>query len=113
MRPRLPVRSPSNSFANTEKPSTPECGARNRPERRQPSWPTKQQRAIFNGWMSSTSRAGTKRTGRAYSPATTPNDVLVELHGQASTHGIREHIEAMKAFVKSTGGVPVQVKAHS
>jgi len=39
-------------------------------------------------------------------------DVLVELHGQASTHGIREHIEAMKAFVASTGGAPVQVKSH-
>ena len=41
MRPRLPVRSHSNSSANTEKASTPECGASNRPERRQPSWPTK------------------------------------------------------------------------
>ena len=40
------------------------------------------------------------------------DDVLVEVHGQASTHGIREHIEAMKAFVESTGGVPVQVKSH-
>ena len=39
-RPRLPVRWRSNSFANTEKPSAPECGARNRPEGRQPSWPT-------------------------------------------------------------------------
>ncbi len=40
------------------------------------------------------------------------DDVLVEVHGQASTHGIRAHIEAMKAFVESTGGVPVQVKSH-
>jgi uncharacterized Rossmann fold enzyme len=40
------------------------------------------------------------------------DDVLVEVHGQASTRGIREHIEAMKAFVESTGGVPVQVKSH-
>ena len=39
-------------------------------------------------------------------------DVLVAVHGQASTHGIREHIEAMKAFVKSTGGVPIQVNSH-
>ncbi len=40
------------------------------------------------------------------------DDVLVEVHGQASTHGIREHVEAMKAFVASTGGAPVQVKSH-
>jgi hypothetical protein len=40
-RPRLPVRSRSNYFANTEKPSASECSARNRPERKQPSWPTK------------------------------------------------------------------------
>ena len=39
-------------------------------------------------------------------------DVLVEVHGQASTHGIREHIAAMKAFVASTGGSPIQVKSH-
>jgi len=31
MRPRLPVRSRSNSFANTAKPSAPEWGASNRP----------------------------------------------------------------------------------
>ena len=39
-------------------------------------------------------------------------DVLVDVHGQASTHGVREHIDAMKAFVESTGGVPLQVKSH-
>ena len=39
-------------------------------------------------------------------------DVLVDVHGQTSTRGIREHIEAMKAFVESTGGTPVQVKSH-
>jgi hypothetical protein len=39
-------------------------------------------------------------------------DVLVDVHGQASTHGIREHIEAMKAFVESTGGAPIQVRSH-
>jgi len=39
-------------------------------------------------------------------------DVLVDVHGQAVTHGIGEHIEAMKAFVASTGGVPLQVKSH-
>ena len=38
------------------------------------------------------------------------DDVLVDVHGQDSTHGIRAHIEAMKAFVESTGGVPVQIK---
>ena len=31
------------------------------------------------------------------------DDVLVDVHGQAPTHGIREHIQAMKAFVESTG----------
>ena len=40
------------------------------------------------------------------------DDVLVDVHGQASTHGIHEHIQAMKAFVESTGGAPVQVKSH-
>ena len=40
------------------------------------------------------------------------DDVLVEVHGQASTHGIREHINAMQAFVESTGGTPTQVKSH-
>ena len=42
----------------------------------------------------------------------TTDDVLVEVHGQPPTHGIREHIQAMRAFVESTGGVPVQVKSH-
>jgi len=40
------------------------------------------------------------------------DDVTVAVHGQASTHGIREHIDAMRAFVASTGGVPLQVKSH-
>jgi hypothetical protein len=39
-------------------------------------------------------------------------DVLVDVQGQPPTHGIREHIEAMKAFVESLGGVPIQVKSH-
>jgi len=34
------------------------------------------------------------------------DDVLVDVHGQAPTHGIREHIQAMRAFVDSTGGAP-------
>ena len=40
------------------------------------------------------------------------DDVLVNVHGQAPTHGIREHIQAMKALADSTGGAPVQVKSH-
>ena len=40
------------------------------------------------------------------------DDVTVAVHGQASTHGIREHIDAMRAFVASTGGVPLQVKSR-
>jgi len=40
------------------------------------------------------------------------DDVIVDVHGQAPTHGIGEHIQAMKAFVESTGGAPVQVKSH-
>jgi hypothetical protein len=40
------------------------------------------------------------------------DDVLVDVHGQPPTHGVREHIEAVKAFVNSTGGAPVQVKSH-
>jgi len=40
------------------------------------------------------------------------DDVVVQLHGQNPTHGIREHIDAMKAFVETTGGVPIQVGSH-
>jgi hypothetical protein len=40
------------------------------------------------------------------------DDVLVEVKGQPPTHGIQEHIDAMKALVDSTGGRPVQVKSH-
>jgi hypothetical protein len=40
------------------------------------------------------------------------DDVLVELKGQPPTHGIQEHIEAMKALVESTGGTPIQVASH-
>src|SRR5712691_1262720 len=32
--------------------------------------------------------------------------------GRLRRHGIGEHIQAMKAFVESTGGAPVQVKSH-
>jgi hypothetical protein len=40
------------------------------------------------------------------------DDVLVDVHGQPETHGIKEHIDAMKAFVETTGGTPVQVRSH-
>jgi SnoaL-like domain len=40
------------------------------------------------------------------------DDVLVDFHGQPPTHGIREHIDAMKAFIDTTGGTPLQVKSH-
>ena len=40
------------------------------------------------------------------------DDVHVEVHGQPPTQGIREHIQAMRAFVASTGGAPVQVTSH-
>jgi len=40
------------------------------------------------------------------------DDVLVDVHGQPQTHGIEEHIDAMRAFVESTGGTPAQVKSH-
>ncbi len=34
------------------------------------------------------------------------DDVLVDVHGQPPTHGIEEHIDAMKAMVQATGGTP-------
>ena len=34
------------------------------------------------------------------------DDVLVDVDGQPPTHGIQEHIDAMKALVESTGGTP-------
>ena len=40
------------------------------------------------------------------------DDVLVDVHGQPRTNGIQEHIDAMKAFVETTGGTPAQVKSH-
>jgi uncharacterized Rossmann fold enzyme len=40
------------------------------------------------------------------------DDVLVDMHGQPQTHGIQEHIDAMKAFVDTTGGTPVQITSH-
>lgn len=40
------------------------------------------------------------------------DDVIVEVKGQPPTHGIQEHIEAMKGLVESTGGTPIQVASH-
>jgi hypothetical protein len=40
------------------------------------------------------------------------DDVLVEVKGQPPTRGLQEHIAAMKAFVESTGGTPMQVASH-
>ena len=34
------------------------------------------------------------------------DDVLVEVHGQPPTHGLSEHIQAMRAFVESTVARP-------
>jgi len=39
-------------------------------------------------------------------------DVLVDVHGQPETHGIEEHIDAMKAMVQATGGTPPQIRSH-
>jgi hypothetical protein len=41
------------------------------------------------------------------------DDVLVHWQGQSPTHGIEEHIEAMKAYVENTGGgTPPQIASH-
>ena len=40
------------------------------------------------------------------------DDVFVHMHGQAPTRGIRAHIDAMRAFVESTRGTPIQVASH-
>jgi hypothetical protein len=40
-------------------------------------------------------------------------DVLVDVHGQPQTHGIEEHIEAMKSYVEHSGdGTPPQITSH-
>jgi hypothetical protein len=40
-------------------------------------------------------------------------DVLVDWQGQPVTHGIEEHIEAMKSYVEQTGsGAPPQITSH-
>jgi hypothetical protein len=40
------------------------------------------------------------------------DDVLVDWKGQPPTHGIQEHIDAMKAYVDSAGGTPPQITSH-
>jgi hypothetical protein len=40
------------------------------------------------------------------------DDVLVDWKGQAPTHGIDQHIDAMKAYVESAGGTPPQITSH-
>ena len=41
------------------------------------------------------------------------DDVLVDWKGQPPTHGVQEHIEAMKAYVESTTGTtPIQITSH-
>lgn len=39
------------------------------------------------------------------------DDVLVEVHGQPPTHGIEQHIEAVKGLVESVGG-GLQIMSH-
>ena len=41
------------------------------------------------------------------------DDVLVDWKGQPQTHGIDEHIDAMKAYVEQNGGgTPPQITSH-
>lgn len=40
------------------------------------------------------------------------DDVYVDWKGQRPTHGIQEHIDAMKAFVDSVGGTPPRIVSH-
>jgi len=41
------------------------------------------------------------------------DDVLVDWQGQPPTHGIEEHIEAMKSYVEQNGGgAPPQITSH-
>jgi hypothetical protein len=40
-------------------------------------------------------------------------DVLVDWKGQEPTHGVQQHIEAMKAYVESAGGgTPPRIASH-
>ena len=49
----------------------------------------------FTGWN--------QADWQGVSARTHTDDVLVDVHGQPQTHGIKEHIDAMKAFVETTG----------
>lgn len=40
------------------------------------------------------------------------DDVMVDWKGQPPTHGIVQHIDAMKAYVESSGGSPPQIISH-
>jgi ketosteroid isomerase-like protein len=40
------------------------------------------------------------------------DDVFVDIHGQPPTHGIEEHIDAVKAMVQAAGGTPTQITSH-
>jgi hypothetical protein len=40
------------------------------------------------------------------------SDTIVDWKGQPTTHGVQEHIDAMKAYVESAGGTPPQIKSH-
>src|SRR6185312_4611156 len=40
------------------------------------------------------------------------DDVLVDWKGTPPTHGIQEHIDAMKQYVESAGGTPPQITSH-
>ena len=40
------------------------------------------------------------------------DDVIVDVKGAETTRGLQEHIDAMKAWVGSTGKQPTQVASH-
>ena len=40
------------------------------------------------------------------------DDVLVDMHGQAPTHGLQAHVDAMKAMTEALGGKPPQITSH-
>ena len=40
------------------------------------------------------------------------DDVLVDVKGYPTTHGIEEHIDAMKEMVEAAGGTPPQILSH-
>ena len=40
------------------------------------------------------------------------DDVLVQVQGRERTHGLGDHIDAMKKLVESAGGTPPQLKSH-